>query len=761
MHLRKRVFPMAVATICLYAAPALAQFDLQITEIWMGNEPGANLTDDWIEITNTGDTAWVAGVDADLFYDDESADPTTADPIVGIASIEPGEAAIVLVTDTATAVAEFVGLWGAVYDLTDVEIGTADGAGLGQGGDAATLYVGGPDATTEVDYEAYPDADAFGGRSFDVVAQAFSTEVVTAVVNDVGQPAVGTPGNRGPVVGIGDIPEITLLGDNPLTSLLDQPFVDPGATASDTEDGDLTAEIVVSGDVVDPTMLGNYAIQYDVTDADGNAAAPQVRQVTVTYPETIPAAPVPIASNLFQHVSTLGDLPGSEIPAYDRHSRQAYVTSGDGLQIVDLSDVSNPVTGALLDPTAAPFLLNSSEVTSVDACGGLVAFAVPDAVQTNPGTVVFTDAAGRLVRTVTVGALPDMLTFTPDCKSVVVANEGEPDDGIDPEGSISIIASKNGAVRTADFQRFNGREDELRDRGVRIFPGVLAANDFEPEYAAISENGRYAHVTLQEANAVAVVDLRRAKVRRILPLGLKDHGLPGNELDASDRDGVTNIQNWPLQGMPMPDAIAGFRVGWRQFYITANEGDARNADERVKDLVLDPAAFPNAAELQNDFSIGRIQVSSIDGDDDGDGDYDRLQSYGARSFTIWDRFGRQVYDSGSDIEAIVATYDPANADDGRSDNKGPEPEGVETGRFAGLNFAFVGLERTNEILVYEVSQPHAPRFLQLLTNDGDEAPEGLEYLRWFESPNFCPTLLVTNEGSNTLSIYQMGWCAGW
>jgi hypothetical protein len=396
----------------------------------------------------------------------------------------------------------------------------------------------------------------------------------------------------------------------------------------------------------------------------------------------------------------------------------------------------------------------------VDACGGLIAFAVPADPQTDPGSVVIARAAdGEPVHVVTVGALPDMVTFTPDCRKVLSADEGEPDDGIDPAGSVSIIDVRKGTVRTADFAYLDAYVDVLRQAGVRLFPGKLPSTDFEPEYVAVSPDGREAWVTLQEANAVAVVDIRRAEIARIVPLGLKRHWLPGNELDASDDDGVINIAPWPITGMYMPDAIGSYRTKGGTFYVTANEGDARDADERVEDLDLDPVAYPPEADLQNPFALGRIQVSTIDGDVDGDGDYDLLQAYGARSFSIWSADGEQVFDSGNQIEAIVATQTPDAWDDGRSDNKGPEPEGVELGDLFGLDLAFIGLERTSQVLVYLVNDPTRPRYLQLLQTEGDEAPEGLEYLAWWESPNYCPTLLVTNEGSNTLTLYQLGICA--
>ncbi|WP_206046855.1 choice-of-anchor I family protein [Mangrovimicrobium sediminis] len=730
----------------------------------MGNEPGDNLSEDWFEIVNLGDTAWVAGVDAPLFYDDDSQDAGAADRITGLVDIQPGEAVIVLVTDDPSAVDAFGDLWSPVYNLDGVEIGLTDGSGLGQGGDGVTLFLGGPDAVSIVDFEEYPEADAFGGQSWNVFKAGFSEPgdlpdeaVATAAVNDAAQPAVGSPGNGGPAEIVGNLPEITLLGDNPLVVSLGTPFADPGASAFDAEDGDLSGAIVVAGDVVDTATLGEYSVTYDVTDTDSNAAATVTRTVVVTYAELIPAVAPPATTGLFRHVATLGGLPGAEIPAYDSISQQVYVTSGDGLQVVDFSDPLNPVPGMLIDPASAPFNLSSAAVTSVDSCGGLVAFSVPADPQTDPGSVILVDSAGTLVDLFTVGALPDMLTFTADCGTILTANEGEPDDGIDPEGSISIIDVASGVVETAGFGAFNGQEALLRAAGVRLFPEVLVANDLEPEYIALSKNRRYAYVTLQEANSLAVVDIRSATVTEILPLGLKDHSLPGNALDASDRDSVINIRNWPLYGMYMPDAIAGYRVGGKQYFITANEGDARNADERVSSLPLDPVAFPDAAALQGDFDMGRIQVSAIDGDPDMDGDYDALQSYGARSFSIWDEEGTLVYDSGSDIEAIVATYSDAY-DDGRSDNKGPEPEGVEIGRVGKRSFAFIGLERTDQVLVFDVSEPSAPVFMQLLENAGDEAPEGLHFIARRDSPNRCPTLLVTNEDSNTLTVYQYGAC---
>jgi hypothetical protein len=200
---------------------------------------------------------------------------------------------------------------------------------------------------------------------------------------------------------------------------------------------------------------------------------------------------------------------------------------------------------------------------------------------------------------VEVGALPDMLVFTPDGKRVLVANEGEPNDAydVDPEGSVSIIDLPNDItkltqanVRTATFDKFNDAE---LDPSIRIFgPGATVAQDLEPEYITVSKDSKTAWVALQENNAIAVLDIDSGEFTALRGLGFKDHRLPGNELDVSDRDKQINITNWPVFGIYQPDAIASYDYQGRTYIVTANEGDARDYDGfseefRVKDLMLD------------------------------------------------------------------------------------------------------------------------------------------------------------------------------
>jgi len=483
---------------------------------------------------------------------------------------------------------------------------------------------------------------------------------------------------------------------------------------------------------------------------------------------------------------------GAEISAFDPATQRLFVISGGTeLQILDLSEPTHPTLIETLDVAEYGGGANSVAIKN-----GIIAIAVAADSYTDPGQVVFFSTNGTLLNAVEVGALPDMLTFTPDGTKVLVANEGEPSEDytIDPEGSVSIIdlseGVENATVVTADFQAFNDRQADLQAQGVRIFGlNATVAQDVEPEYIAISPDGTTARVTLQEANALAVVDIATATITEIQPLGYKDYSQDAG-LDASDEDGGINIQNQPVFGMYQPDAIASFTAGGVTYYVTANEGDARvrptdddvvpdleegdifNEEVRLEELVLDPIAFPNAAELQAPENLGRLIVTNTLGDLDGDGDFDQLFTYGGRSFSIWDEFGNQVYDSGDDFEQITAAVLPeffnsdneANNFDNRSDNKGPEPEGVTVGKINDRSYAFVGLERVGGVMVYEVTDPSNPSFVQYInTRDfsgeeeeilGDSGPEGLIFIPAEESPNGKPLLVVTYEISGTTAVFE-------
>ncbi|CAZ95044.1 choice-of-anchor I family protein [Zobellia galactanivorans] len=461
-------------------------------------------------------------------------------------------------------------------------------------------------------------------------------------------------------------------------------------------------------------------------------------------------------------VNGSGEEGFAEISAYDAVTGNLFVVNpvqGE-VSVWDISEPSVPSKQASIALTGTP--------NSVAVHHGLLAIALEnDNKQVNGTIEVYDTATMSLVDSYPAGALPDMVAFSPNGKYIVAANEGEPNDDytVDPEGSISVIDVEKKEVHTLFFTAYNG---QTIGNDFRVFgPEACLAQDVEPEYVAVSEDSKYAYVSLQENNGMAVVDLSTMTLTDVFGLGVKDHSLTENAMDASNKDGMLgNFQTWPVLGFYMPDAIAYAKIGGAAYLISANEGDSRDYDgyseeERVKDLVLDATAFPNAEELQADENLGRLKITTANGDIDGDGDYDKIYSYGARSFTIWTPQGEIVYDSGDEIGRKTMEIAPTlfNDDegeaDGRSDDKGAEPESVTTLKIGESTLLFVGLERTGGAMVYDITNPSAPEFLKWIFSTQDVAPEGLLVIPAEESPNGENLLVITNEVSNTVSIYEI------
>jgi DNA-binding beta-propeller fold protein YncE len=479
----------------------------------------------------------------------------------------------------------------------------------------------------------------------------------------------------------------------------------------------------------------------------------------------------------------------SEIVAHDPATQRLFVINGSTNEL-DILDAVDPENLALIRSVPLePY--GAGGPTSVAASKGLVAVAVAAEPSQDPGTVVLMDVDGVILDAVPTGALPDMVTFTPDGSTLLVANEGEPSDDytVDPEGSVTVVSLQRGRgtglkARTASFRQFNRLKSWLKKQGVRIFgPGASVAQDLEPESIATSRDGRWAWVSCQENNAVALLHVPSAHFTAVYPLGFKDLGKPGNAMDASNQDGGIRIRAWPgVMGMYQPDAIAVFQDKGIPYIVTANEGDARDYDafseeERVKDLILDPTVFGDA-DLQEDENLGRLYVTTTLGDADGDGLYEALFAYGARSFSIFAQTPKglqRIYDSGDQFERITAAALPQafNSDnddndsfDSRSDDKGPEPEGLAVGVVEGRRYAFVCLERIGGIMVYDITRPWKPVFVQYLNNRnfeedaedleaGDLGPEGLAFVAAQDSPTGFALLLAANEVSGSTSIYEI------
>ena len=454
---------------------------------------------------------------------------------------------------------------------------------------------------------------------------------------------------------------------------------------------------------------------------------------------------------------------------------QMYVTNADDVSL-DIVDVADPAAPRLV--RRVPLAAYGSSANSVDVSDrNVVAVALAAAKRTDPGTVVLLTPAGQVKRTVVVGSNPDMVVFTRGGDRLLVANEGEPDcygDGCtDPEGSVSVVEmrpiGRSPEVHTIGFGGV------AMPPGVRIFgPGASVAQDLEPEYIAVSDDGDTAWVSLQENNAVATLDLRTLTVANVTALGVKDHGVVGQGLGPSDRDGAIDIRPWRhVFGMYMPDAIAQFQVDGETYLVTANEGDAREYDgfeeeQRARSLAGDHPSLAGIAGVDDDAALGRLTVTNAP----PDGDFDHLYAFGARSVSIWHAAsGGQIWDSGDEIERLTAQVLPdffnsnndENEAEGRSDNKGPEPEGVAVGRIHGRSFAFVGLERIGGVVVYDVSSPHAPQLVDyLVTRDfsrdvaeSDSGPEVLRFVEARRSPTGRPLLVVANEITGTVNLWAL------
>ena len=430
-----------------------------------------------------------------------------------------------------------------------------------------------------------------------------------------------------------------------------------------------------------------------------------VMTVLLTLPlAAAPADPAISFTKLWSHShTTAGQV--SEIPAFDSRTNTVWVAGVVGV------DVLQGETGALVEHID---VTGYGLVNSVAIHNGLAAFAIeagpPD--RRRPGVVVFYDTRTRLPigDPVTVGALPDMLTFTHDGSRVLVANEGTPNAAADtaytapdPPGTVSIIdVETRTVIATAGL-------DNVPQFGTNLRTNV--GMDFEPEYIAIEGDGSRAFVTLQEANGIAVLDLSLNAFTEIIGLGAKDFSVPGNEFDPKDNDGTIEFINANANGLYMPDGVASYKSRGRTYLVLANEGDFRedNADRSAAGSAPYSAAAP----------LDRLRISNRDSSPGN------LFAAGARSMSIREADGTVVYDSGSILD--TEAHRRGIYDNGRSRDKGVEPEGVALLSIRGRTYAFVGLERTTTgaVAVFDVTDPHDATFLDMIVTPGDLSPEGL------------------------------------
>ncbi|WP_053019691.1 choice-of-anchor I family protein [Staphylococcus haemolyticus] len=488
---------------------------------------------------------------------------------------------------------------------------------------------------------------------------------------------------------------------------------------------------------------------------------------------------------------------GTEIVKYNPKNGYAYSVNGDK-EALDIIDVKHPGKDGAINLVKRIYLqdngIEAGDLTSVTVhpSGDYVAVSAPAVDKTKPGHVVFYGSNGDYINNVTVGSLPDMVTFSKDSKYLLVANEGEPSDDytVNPPGSVSVIDVTGGPanvtvnnVRTAMFTKEH--QEGIRALGPNAEDAYL---NIEPEYIAVDSQSKYAYVTLQEVSAIAKVDIAKGQIVQVKGLPYKDHSLAQNAMDVSDEDGKSELRRAPVLGLLQPDGIDTYDYNGETYLLIANEGDSQDyegysEEKRVKklkdDIQLDARYYQGytQAELDDmvknglfdDEQLGRLKVTTSHAFKDADGKYNALVSYGGRSFSILRASDLEmIYDSGSDIEQRVldllperfnANYEAADdiKVDDRSDDKGPEAENVVVGKVDSHSYAFVGLERVGGIMIYDITNPNEPYFVKYLydPDNKDISPEGITFESAEESPNGKPMLIASFELSGTTSAWEL------
>lgn len=491
------------------------------------------------------------------------------------------------------------------------------------------------------------------------------------------------------------------------------------------------------------------------------------------------------------------DKGGTEIVKYNPKNGYAYSVNGDK-EALDVIDVKHPGKDGAINLVKRIYLqdngIEAGDLTSVTVhpSGDYVAVSAPAVDKTKPGHVVFYGSNGDYINNVTVGSLPDMVTFSKDGKYLLVANEGEPSDDytVNPPGSVSVIDVTGGPanvnannVRTAMFTKEH--QEGIRALGPNAEDAYL---NIEPEYIAVDSQSKYAYVTLQEVSAIAKVDIAKGQIVQVKGLPYKDHSLAQNAMDVSDEDGKSELRRVPVLGLLQPDGIDTYDYNGETYLLIANEGDSQDyegysEEKRVKklkdDIQLDVRYYQGytQAELDDmvenglfdDEQLGRLKVTTSHAFKDGNGKYNALVSYGGRSFSILRASDLEmIYDSGSDIEQRVldllperfnANYETADdiKVDDRSDDKGPEAENVVVGKVGSHSYAFVGLERVGGIMIYDITNPNEPYFVKYLydPDNKDISPEGITFESAEDSPNGKPMLIASFELSGTTSAWEL------
>ena len=472
---------------------------------------------------------------------------------------------------------------------------------------------------------------------------------------------------------------------------------------------------------------------------------------------------------------------------------------------IDLNIGNTGLSGGLLG-------VSSVALDPLGRAFGVASVIPTDSTGTLGKLAFFNYNTGAVIGTINAGFHPDSVRFSDDGTKIYVANEGEFKSGAaQAAGSLSIvdvssITSGNLATlpalvaSTFDFSPANlgggASLSGIRNSNVNAvgtagtfigsvpnftLVGNQDAGALEPEYVTISQGKAF--VTLQDNNAIGVFDLGTSKWEKINNLGTVTM-----TIDGSDNDSL-RVTTGTVKGLHMPDTIASYVVAGKTYLVTANEGDARVDDRDSSSFgdvsggdsmvpILDATAYPGGATVEGvrlSTALGRLKVSRIDGDNGanggvaGDGKIDDVTTFGSRSFSIWEVQGDntlvRTHDSGP-LDALLNTLDTGayninsgntSLTDNRSDDKGVEPEGLTIFSVDGKTLLALMLERQNGVLLYDITDPDSPLYLDYINtyasgvvgadlNDRLVSPEGSLYISAADSPTGTSLLLVGYEG---------------
>lgn len=499
-----------------------------------------------------------------------------------------------------------------------------------------------------------------------------------------------------------------------------------------------------------------------------------------------PAGPFQMGSVLKQ-ISSI-PMTTAEISAFMPEMNDLFVVGGENvLEVVDMADPANP------KKVIEVKLPGGASSVTVHGHDDLVAVSLLNNPEWKMGHV----QVMRYIKHKGLDVLglyelcymPDMITFTPDGKNLLVACEGSPDETFseDPEGGIGVLSIAVGWDKAASWVKpqktvvgFNGLDSlKLMAAGVRKTGVKSFAQSLEPEYITVSEDSKTAWISLQENNALLKFDIEARKILDVFPLGYVDHSKPGFGLDIK-KDKKIDIKNYPLRGLRQPDGISSFTVNGKTFVLTANEGAPVNDYKAWTDVTTPMMLMQQGALDSSVFNMGMLDelknatVSSLERcdvapDKTQNGKCPYMYSFGARSVSIFDgATGKLVWDSGDAFEQTMAKVAPDYFNwnskkgkvkmDARSEDKGCEPENVTTGVVGKKRYAFVGLERASAIAVIDITgieNGSTPKIVDFYLNPKDRGPEGILFISAEKSPNKKPLLVVGYEYSKTLAIYTV------